>query len=677
LGQALLPSWATALQALRSAHQRHRTDAAALRLHHQTHSCGTTLVHSHLANQKTPAPPQVLTHAAELFFLSHLRTCAASATGARSQPACNAASLAHQTHWPAIPAACNTALDIVFVGLQIMDRGFAELLRSPQKPLRAAGSLLALVSGDWRVAALGIASASTDMPVQVASLFALFTGDPAKISLAACAFAAILTDTHVPKPLCRTISAIAVCALSPLGPSPRVIPLVTFAYASPAFPLPDDSSVPASIHRNLNSARSGLRPDIINSPAATSRSRRSPRSTPRHGHAPARRSHAAELTQQLIGLNVHSPERAMRVEPQGFGAPNHWPAVAALTQDVGDRRVRPRHGTEQLSIATPPSGDMQGPQGSNELSFNQQQRQAQQQPQQQQRQRQQQQQQQENQHPTREQQHHPTTNVRRFCPIPGCPAGDAQRARGWTFVAGLRSHLNEHCCGRLPGAVPAAVLQPFGWEQCSVCALLVSRWCNGVCPSCRPQARAAIPLIGPPAPGDSDTRSPQRGLPSLDEVHSTNIRTLKYVPKGARKLWGQCVARTAALVVARNSIEAWTEWEMLAKCVLCAPPRQGKAHNLETLAHVKGRCTRWLEGDQIELWRDAPVIKDTGQKRVTDAKAKAIKLDLCSSLMQRLAGRWSQSPQSRAQGRSKIPCGPNTRRATAQTFLSSGRLAAP
>ena len=71
-------------------------------------------------------------------------------------------------------------------------------------------------------------------------------------------------------------------------------------------------------------------------------------------------------------------------------------------------------------------------------------------------------------------------------------------------------------------------------------------------------------------------------------------------------LWGQALAQTAANAVWHNSAKAWTEWAMLPKCVLLAPPRQGRSNKNDTVAFTKLKCERWLEGERMELWVEGP-----------------------------------------------------------------------
>ena len=48
---------------------------------------------------------------------------------------------------------------------------------------------------------------------------------------------------------------------------------------------------------------------------------------------------------------------------------------------------------------------------------------------------------------------------RLFCPVSGCPCGDAARCAGWTSETTLRRHVDLHLTGHLAGDVPAAWLQ--------------------------------------------------------------------------------------------------------------------------------------------------------------------------------------------------------------------------
>ena len=188
---------------------------------------------------------------------------------------------------------------------------------------------------------------------------------------------------------------------------------------------------------------------------------------------------------------------------------------------------------------------------------------------------------------------------RYFCPVAGCLHGDTIQAKGWADLKGVRTHLGEHYAGRFSRAVPQLFLDAHKYCTCSVCGKIISQRFNGCCPSCRPTRRVSA------SRGPIET-SVVAGLPSLDDVCTTRVRLLKYIPRSARAVWGQVLSQTTANVVWHNSVQAWTELAMLPKCVLLAPPRQGKSNKSDTVAFIKLRCDRWLAGERMELWMDGP-----------------------------------------------------------------------
>ncbi|CAE7525196.1 unnamed protein product, partial [Symbiodinium sp. CCMP2456] len=135
----------------------------------------------------------------------------------------------------------------------------------------------------------------------------------------------------------------------------------------------------------------------------------------------------------------------------------------------------------------------------------------------------------------------------------------------------MRAHLDDHCSGTLAGAVPQDYLDAHSLDLCQECGLLVSRRYNGVHPRCRPQARLAGPRPG--AQGE-----PTQHMPTLEEVMGHGAATVRHVPRLARAAWSQCLARTLAATHSRNTVQAWVELLMLARCTLVAPSRGGAKH---------------------------------------------------------------------------------------------------
>ena len=73
---------------------------------------------------------------------------------------------------------------------------------------------------------------------------------------------------------------------------------------------------------------------------------------------------------------------------------------------------------------------------------------------------------------------------------------------------------------------------------------------------------------------------------------------------------------------------------MLSKCVLCVPPRAGKAHKNQRLAYTRTRLRRWLAGERASLWNSAPLrnTNHAGRKLSTRAertRRHARACDLC------------------------------------------------
>ena len=197
------------------------------------------------------------------------------------------------------------------------------------------------------------------------------------------------------------------------------------------------------------------------------------------------------------------------------------------------------------------------------------------------------------------------------CPVPGCPAASAHGHQGWANLACMQGHVNMHLGGQLQGTVPEPWLRRHNKGRCRVCGLLVAA-SRGVHPRCRPAERQANGAQGAssvqgPALGAAGLQAPSvASLPSLAEVHQKRVPTLKHVPTRCRRLWARCLIRCLAAVVFFNSVAAWTELEMLPKCVLCSPPRRGKSHANAAELYSSDRLSRWLAGERASLWSSIP-----------------------------------------------------------------------
>ena len=198
----------------------------------------------------------------------------------------------------------------------------------------------------------------------------------------------------------------------------------------------------------------------------------------------------------------------------------------------------------------------------------------------------------------------------------------------------MRPHLNEHCWHVRVGTVPTTYKEVHNLKHCSFCNALIHNRYRDTCPTCRPAAAAAraTGALRTQLPVNSTPSLPTErrpNLPTLEEVHSRFVPTLKHIPKELRPLWVRCVSRVAANTAWQNNTETWIETQMLTKAVLCNFPRGGKAHKTQRLAWTRARLKRWLDGEKAELWADLPHYKPPRHKRVSDTTKVAAKQQRC------------------------------------------------
>ena len=85
-----------------------------------------------------------------------------------------------------------------------------------------------------------------------------------------------------------------------------------------------------------------------------------------------------------------------------------------------------------------------------------------------------------------------------------------------------------------------------------------------------------------------------RDLPTLEDVHATDVPTVKHVPHGVRARFGRALRMALGRLEGEQSLAAVIEWEMLPKCLLCLPPsgRGGRQHRKQTERWVRARLER-------------------------------------------------------------------------------------
>ena len=200
--------------------------------------------------------------------------------------------------------------------------------------------------------------------------------------------------------------------------------------------------------------------------------------------------------------------------------------------------------------------------------------------------------------------------ARIFCPVPGCPEHDTARANGWADVSSMRDHLNDHCSGRFLGAIPSAFLEQHRLSQCQVCSRLLSTRFGNACPRCRPELRrrASSNASDPPS---------RPAAPSFEDVAKKRSFTKKAVPKGAKRLWSQCLLSALCAVVAYNDTQSWQELYALPKCTLRGQQRGGASRHRGE-AETKRLCQGWLEGQRMTLWQQVKEAKSKQQRVEAD-----------------------------------------------------------
>ena len=205
----------------------------------------------------------------------------------------------------------------------------------------------------------------------------------------------------------------------------------------------------------------------------------------------------------------------------------------------------------------------------------------------------------------------PGPHARRvYCPVQGCPCSHPHSAPGWSSVASMRPHLQDHACGKLRGGVPADWLKAQGLGTCRVCSKILSERYGQACPRCRPKLVAPAPQTNP--------RVLSPGLPTLEQACTSRVALKRTVPKGARSLWAQCLVTALCAVLAHNDLKAWSELFALPKMVLPSSSRGGRSHAKRLEAETKRRCADWLEGKREHLW-EAP--QRQGKKRQKEPSA--------------------------------------------------------
>ncbi|CAL4245926.1 unnamed protein product [Meganyctiphanes norvegica] len=230
-----------------------------------------------------------------------------------------------------------------------------------------------------------------------------------------------------------------------------------------------------------------------------------------------------------------------------------------------------------------------------------------------------------------------------LCPVAGCTESLTSSIQCFRDFKSIRKHLNAHCSGHIPGAIPLDFLRQYSYSFCDGCDKILHSRYKGTCLTCKPSAYRRVQMntirsqnchLTNTGPNDQGLPSAQETdtLPSLSEIHEQFVPTIRNIPLSLHRLWAQCLARTLAQATWSNNLVAWTELQMLAKCTLCRPARGGKSHVSKRLAWTRNRLNRWLAGERAKLWHDLPKYQRPRFKQYSDEAGKKARQDRCMSL---------------------------------------------
>ena len=106
-------------------------------------------------------------------------------------------------------------------------------------------------------------------------------------------------------------------------------------------------------------------------------------------------------------------------------------------------------------------------------------------------------------------------------------------------------------------------------------------------------------------------------LPTFREIQQGATPTLRHVPRSARHLWSQTLARALAAVV-----HHWKKLLMLPRCVLGVPARGGRKHAKASAAYTLDRLHQWQQGERHSLWNSRGQLPGSGRNKPLTAEER-------------------------------------------------------
>ena len=211
-----------------------------------------------------------------------------------------------------------------------------------------------------------------------------------------------------------------------------------------------------------------------------------------------------------------------------------------------------------------------------------------------------------------------------------CPFCDKTFSTGKPDVArkALAKHVNEHS----PDATNARFkmwLEAANRAWCAVCHLSYSRRLAHHCSGQRAGVPTVVAVVDESASSAADVKveeefvSPTCSLPSLMDIFSTSVPTVKRIPQKCRvtvaKAYTTVMRLSSTSGTAEQEMRAWKLQFMFAKCVLRQQPqirgKKKKVKRIETLCTaLLDRLKRWNEGKVDELWAEARTLYPGGER---------------------------------------------------------------
>lgn len=196
------------------------------------------------------------------------------------------------------------------------------------------------------------------------------------------------------------------------------------------------------------------------------------------------------------------------------------------------------------------------------------------------------------------------------------------------LLSKLIQHANQHSAGFYKDPIGDNDLAVHGYTKCGSCKCFFTKAGLGRHQrKCRGPVAPRKKQVAPPS--DDPSQRSDIPLPSLEEVFTTAIPTLHFIPLAHRQAWGRVLGQELSSVAYHNDVQSWTRLLMLPKCILALPKRGGK-RNRGDRHSISDLCEAWLRGELEWLWSRSQPSHTPRQRSNSDAK-RAINIAIVHS----------------------------------------------